>query len=133
MIVTSVFLLHKIQFRTATTPIHLCKKLFINEESEDVNRRSPKTPGAGPFVSEYRDLSMSLTKNIVQIVCGSKRAKELKLKVALWGFFQHCGRSAYCVFLPPTSSRIHLQRRHASYRCARTLQAKAGTTTNEFY
>ena len=36
------------------------------------------------------------------------------------------------VFLPPTSSRIHFQRRHASYRCARPLPAKAGTITNEF-
>jgi len=34
------------------------------------------------------------------------------------------------VFLPPTSSRIHLQSRHASYRCARPLPAKAGTITN---
>ena len=34
------------------------------------------------------------------------------------------------VFLPPTSSRIHLQRRHASYRCARPLPAKAGIITN---
>ena len=36
------------------------------------------------------------------------------------------------VFLPPTSSRIHLQRGHASYRCPRPLPAKAGTITNEF-
>ena len=36
------------------------------------------------------------------------------------------------VFLPPTSSRIHFQRRHASYRCARPLPAKAKTITNEF-
>ena len=36
------------------------------------------------------------------------------------------------VFLPPTSSRIHLQRRHASHRCARPLPAKAGTIINEF-
>ena len=36
------------------------------------------------------------------------------------------------VFLPPTSSRIHLQRHHASYRCARPLPVKAGTITNEF-
>ena len=36
------------------------------------------------------------------------------------------------VFLPPTSFRIHLQRRHASYRWARRLPAKAGTITNEF-
>ena len=36
------------------------------------------------------------------------------------------------VFLPPTSSRIHLQRRHGSYRCARPLPVKAGTITNEF-
>jgi len=34
------------------------------------------------------------------------------------------------VFLPPTSTRIHLQRRHASYRCARPLPAKAGTIIN---
>ena len=40
------------------------------------------------------------------------------------GLFQHCGRSVYCI-LTPTSSRIHLQRRHASYRCARPLPAKA--------
>jgi hypothetical protein len=33
------------------------------------------------------------------------------------------------VFLPPTSSRIHLQRRHATYRCARPLPAKSGTIT----
>ena len=33
------------------------------------------------------------------------------------------------VFLLPTSSRIHLQRRHASYKCARPLPAKAGTIT----
>ena len=119
---TSVFLLHKIQFRTATTPIHLCKKLFINEESEDVNRRSPKTPGAGPFVSEYRDLSMSLTKNIVQIVCGSKRAKELKLKLALWGFFQHCGRSAYCVFTPNKFP-------HSSTEAPRIIQMRENSTS----
>jgi len=34
------------------------------------------------------------------------------------------------VFLLPTSSRIHLQRRHAPYRCARPLSTKAGTITN---
>ena len=37
------------------------------------------------------------------------------------------------VFLSPTSSRIHLKRRHASYRCAKTLPVKAGTITNEFW
>jgi len=36
------------------------------------------------------------------------------------------------VFLPATISCIHLQRHNASYRCARPLQAKAGTITNEF-
>ena len=36
------------------------------------------------------------------------------------------------VFLPQTSSRIHLQRRHASHRCARPLPAKAGTITINF-
>jgi hypothetical protein len=36
--------------------------------------------------------------------------------------------SGSIVFLPLTSSsRIHLQRHHASYRCARPLPAKAGT------
>ena len=33
---------------------------------------------------------------------------------------------------PLTSSHIHLQRRHATYRCARPLPAKVGTITNEF-
>ena len=28
------------------------------------------------------------------------------------------------VFLPPTSSRIHIQRRHTSYRCARPYQRR---------
>ena len=37
------------------------------------------------------------------------------------------------VFLPLTISQIHLQRRHASYRWARSLPAKVGTITNEFY
>ena len=35
---------------------------------------------------------------------------KVKVKVALWGF------STLRPFLPPTCSRIHLQRRHASYR-----------------
>ena len=51
-----------------------------------------------------------------------------KVKVAFWSFFN---TEAICpiVFLLPTSSRIHLQRSHASYRCARPLPAKAGTIT----
>ena len=28
------------------------------------------------------------------------------------------------VFIPPTNSHIHLQRRHASYRCARTSEGR---------
>ena len=47
------------------------------------------------------------------------------------GLIQHYGRFRPIVFLSPTSSRIHLQRRHASYRCAKPLPAKAGTITNE--
>ena len=54
--------------------------------------------------------------------------KVKRLKVALWGFFNTAAVRPI-VFLPPTSSRIHLQRRHASYRCARLLPAKAGTIT----
>ena len=56
---------------------------------------------------------------------------KVKVKLALWGFFNTAAVRPI-VFLPPTSSRIHLQRRHASYRCARPLPAKAGTITNEF-
>jgi hypothetical protein len=47
--------------------------------------------------------------------------------VASRGFFNTPASRAYCI-LAPTSSRIHLQRRHASYRCERPLPAKAGTT-----
>ena len=54
-----------------------------------------------------------------------------KVKVALWGLFNTAAVRPI-LFLPPTSYRIQLQRRHASYRCARTLPAKAGTITNEF-
>ena len=54
-----------------------------------------------------------------------------RLKVALWGFF-NTAVVWPIVFLPSTSSPIRIQRRHASYRCARPLPAKAGTITNEF-
>ena len=53
------------------------------------------------------------------------------LKVALWGFLNTAAVRPI-VFLLPTSSRIHLNRRHASYRCAGPLPAEAGTITNEF-
>jgi hypothetical protein len=36
------------------------------------------------------------------------------------------------VFLPLTSSRIHLQRHHASCRCVRPLPAEAGTIPPDF-
>ena len=49
-------------------------------------------------------------------------------KVAFWSFF-NTEVIWRIVFLLPTSSRIHLQRRQASYRCARPLPAKAGTIT----
>ena len=61
--------------------------------------------------------------------CGTSHKK--RLKVALWGFFNTAAFRPI-VFLSPTSSRIHLQRRHASYRCARPLPGKVGTITNEF-
>ena len=57
----------------------------------------------------------------------------LRLKVALQGFFFNTATVRPIVFLPPTSSRIHLQRRHASYRCARPLPAKAGTSRSVIY
>jgi len=47
-----------------------------------------------------------------------------KFKGRFMGLIQHYGRFRPIVFLSPTSSRIHLQRRHASYRCARPLPAK---------
>jgi hypothetical protein len=43
-------------------------------------------------------------------------------------FSTHRPRRAYCILAPTPSSRIHHQRRHASYGCARPLPAKAGTT-----
>ena len=56
---------------------------------------------------------------------------KVKVKVAFWSFFNT--KAIWpIVFLLPTSSRVHLQRRHASYRCGRPLPAKAGTITNEF-
>ena len=60
-----------------------------------------------------------------------RELKGKKVKVALWGFFKTAAVRPI-VFLPPTSSRIHFQRRHASYRCSRPLPAKVGTITNEF-
>ena len=60
-----------------------------------------------------------------------RQSLKVKVKVALLGFFNTAAVRPI-VFLSPTSSRIHLQRRHASYRCARPPPAKAGTITNEF-
>jgi len=57
--------------------------------------------------------------------------KGKKVKVALWGFYNTAAVRPI-VFLRPTTSRLHLQRRHASYRCVRPLPAKEGTITNEF-
>jgi hypothetical protein len=55
----------------------------------------------------------------------------LKVKVTSRGFstLRPPGSmtSGPIVFLLLTSSRIHLQRRHASYKCARPLPAKGGT------
>ena len=53
---------------------------------------------------------------------------KVKVKVAFWSFF-NTEAIWPIVFLLPASSRIHLQRRHASYRCARPLPAKVGTIT----
>jgi hypothetical protein len=60
--------------------------------------------------------------------CESDKGKG---KVTSRGLFNTPAARPYCI-LTPTSSRIHLQRRHASYRCARPLPAKVGTITNEF-
>ena len=48
----------------------------------------------------------------------------VQVPVAFWSFF-NTEDIWPIVFLLPTSTRIHLQRRHASYNCARPLQAKA--------
>ena len=69
---------------------------------------------------------------------GFLREKEnsyLDLKGKVKGSFMGLFKTAAVrptVFLPLTSSRIHPQRRHASYRCARALPAKAGTITSKF-
>ena len=62
---------------------------------------------------------------------GIVRMLKVRVKVASWGF-STLRPFGLLYSYRPTSSRIHLQRRHASYRCARTLPAKAGTITNEF-
>ena len=58
----------------------------------------------------------------------------MSLKVKVKGRFMGLFNTAAVrpILFLPSSSRIHLQRRHASYRCARPLPAKAGTITNEF-
>ena len=56
---------------------------------------------------------------------------KVKVKVAFWRFF-NTEAIWPIVLLLPTSSRIHLQKRHASYRCARPLPAKVGTITNYY-
>jgi hypothetical protein len=47
------------------------------------------------------------------------------------GLFNTSTSRVYCI-LTPTSSRIHLQRCHAWYRCTRPLPAKAGTIPPDF-
>jgi hypothetical protein len=47
------------------------------------------------------------------------------------GLFNTSTAWVYCI-LTPKSSHIHLQRRHASYRSARPLSAKAGTIRPNF-
>jgi hypothetical protein len=60
-----------------------------------------------------------------RLIKGLRRLK-VKFKISSRGFFNTQASLAYCI-LAPTSSRIYLQRRHASHRCARPLPAKAGT------
>jgi hypothetical protein len=59
----------------------------------------------------------------------------LSVKVKCWsrfmGLFNTSTAWVYCI-LTPTSPRIHLQRRQASYRCERPLPAKAGTIPPDF-
>ena len=50
---------------------------------------------------------------VAQLVEALRYKTEKRLNVALWGFFNTAAVRPI-VFLPPTSSRIHLQRRHAS-------------------
>ena len=54
---------------------------------------------------------------------------KVKVKIAFWSFF-NTEAIWLIVFLLPTCSRIHIQRRHASCRCTRPLPAKTGTITN---
>jgi hypothetical protein len=50
------------------------------------------------------------------------RTWRLKVKVSVGGLFNTSTAWVYCI-LTTTSYRIHLQRHHASYRCARPLPA----------
>jgi hypothetical protein len=59
------------------------------------------------------------------------RGFKVKGESCFTGLFNTSTTWGYCI-LTPTSSCIHLQRRHASYRCARPLPAKAGTIPPNF-
>jgi hypothetical protein len=90
------------------------------------NAAARKTPGKRTKILE----SMARTQEDDDDIMSKKeegRGGSKEGKVASQGFFNTPALRAYCI-LAPTNSRIHLQRRHASYRCARPLPAKAGTT-----
>ena len=70
-----------------------------------------------PFLIYFNNLSSTCFNTV-----------KVQVKVAFWSFF-NTEAIWPIAFLLPTSSRIHLQRRHASYRRARLLPAKAGTIT----
>ena len=72
--------------------------------------------------------TVPVSVNVVAVTAKLIYMVKKRLNVALLGFFNTAAVRPI-VFLPPTSSRIHLQRRHASYRYARPLPAKAGTIT----
>jgi hypothetical protein len=79
------------------------------------------------------NMNLKPTKSTTRIthVQSTSIKKCKKFKVALRGFFNTSTTWVNCI-LTPKSSRIHLQRRHTSYICARPLPAKAGTIPPNF-
>ena len=86
---------------------------------------------------EFRYRTYLRARTYVNQLTSFRMLRENKHECGLWvkgrfmGLFQHCGRSAYCIFTPnkfphssPEAPRIVQMRE--------TLPAKAGTITNEF-
>ena len=123
--------------------IKLCREKIMKSEETRIRKQTRTTLlSAGTSgASRYRDRrdpngvllptslvyyrSMNLSRCLLLNLTNGKK---VKVKVAFWSIF-NTEAIWPIVFLLPMSSRIHLQRRNSSYRCARPLPAKAGSIT----